>query len=409
MSEIIVNKSKKAAAEAFHNWKIATVLAIFYSLNSLFIGSAKLFAGHGELRIFIFIPAITAVWFGPIIGGLAAGFGNLLLDVIDNVILKGESLDMSNVVGFFGNMIGAYIVGLLRDELIVHKDDNIFSLRFFKKYFQNLIASIIGMGLTTGEIIGLGLYAAGFLDSLEIAFILAWKIATVNTIVLVISMIPIQIFVAWFEKKRISQFYTQAKRTKVLKQIKAPTTAPVRISSLMLIGSDGIIQEEWGVLKMIVKNESNITTQFRIEMNSDDKISPTVAYTKELAPGESDEKYFKIYPFDDGVHTMDIYVKPWVNSISVAKENFGSNPTYHYAYKYRVLAPLSDKFHSLISFITMIAFIGVIISALQSVFGSITQAKTTYFELAGAIAIIEFIIIMAYYWKRRGRLPNEVH
>ena len=150
MSQLIISKSKKAAVVALRNWKIAAVLAVFYSLNSLFIGSTKLFAGHGELRIFIFIPALTAVWFGPVIGGLAAGFGNLLLDIIDNVILKGESLDMSNVVGFFANLIGAYVVGLLRDELIVSKDDNILSLKFFKKYFRNLVASVIGAHIVSG-------------------------------------------------------------------------------------------------------------------------------------------------------------------------------------------------------------------------------------------------------------------
>ncbi len=401
MSEIIVSKSKKAAVEAFQNWKIAAVLAIFYSLNSLFIGTTKLFAGHGELRIFIFIPALTAVWFGPIVGGLAAGFGNLLLDFIKNVVLKGESLDMSNVVGFFANLIGAYIVGLLRSELHVEKEDNIFSLRYFSKYFNNLIASIIGMGITTGELIGLGLYATGFLDSLTTAFGLAWKIATVNSIVLLISMIPVQIFVAWFEKRRILQYHSQAKRTKILKQIESPMQAPVEIKSLMLVGSEGFVQETWGVLKMVVTNKSNITTQFRVEVNSDDKVSPSVTYTRELAPGESDEKYFKIYPFDDGMRTMDIYLKPWVNSITVAKENFGKNPTYHYVYRYRVMAPITDKFHGLISFITMIVFIGVIISALQSVFGSISQSKTTYFELAGAIALIEMILIIAYYWKKK--------
>ena len=406
MSQLIISKSKKAAVVALRNWKIAAVLAVFYSLNSLFIGSTKLFAGHGELRIFIFIPALTAVWFGPVIGGLAAGFGNLLLDIIDNVILKGESLDMSNVVGFFANLIGAYVVGLLRDELIVSKDDNILSLKFFKKYFRNLVASVIGMAITTGELIGLGLYGAGFFDSISIAFGLAWSIATANTMVLLIAMIPVQIFVAWFEKHRILQFYSQARQTKVLKSVEFPPTTPIEIYSLKLIGSHGLVKETWGVLKMELTNNSNITTQFRIEVNSDDKVSPTVSYTRELAPGETDEKYFKIYPFDDGVRFMDIYLKPWVKSITQAKEAFGDNPTYHYVYKYRVMAPLSDKFQGLVSFITMIAFIGVIISALQSVFGSISQAKATYFALAGVTALIEMLIIVLYYLKLKKEVSK---
>ena len=399
MSQLIVDKSKKAAVEAFHNWKIAAVLAVFYSLNSLFIGSTKLFAGHGELRIFIFIPALTAVWFGPVIGGLAAGFGNLLLDIIKNMLIKGKSLDMSNVVGFFANLIGAYVVGLLRDELAVTKEDNILSLTFFKKYFRNLVASIIGMAVTTGELIGLGLYGAGFFSSIAKAFGLAWSITVANTIVLLIAMIPVQIFVAWFEKRRILQFYSQAKQTKVLKFIEAPTTTSVEINSLKLVGSSGLVKETWGVLKMVVTNKSNITTQFRIEINSDDKVSPTVSYTKELSPNESDEKYFKIYPFDDGVRFMDIYLKPWVKSITQVKEAFGDNPTFQYVFKYRVMAPLADKFQGLVSFITMIAFIGVIISALQSVFGSLSQAKVTYFVLAGVVALIEMVIIVLYYVK----------
>lgn len=406
MSQLIINKSKKAATVAFQNWKIAAVLAIFYSLNSLFIGSTKLFAGHGELRIFIFIPALTAVWFGPIIGGLAAGFGNLLLDIIDNLILKGESLDMSNVVGFFANLIGAYIVGLLREELTVSKDDNILSMVFMKRYFRNLIASVIGMAVTTGELIGLGLYGAGFLHSISAAFGLAWSIAVANTIVLIIAMIPVQIFVAWFEKHRIMQFYTQAKQTKVLKSVETPQASPVEIKSIRLIGSSGLVKETWGVLKMEVANNSNMTTQFRIEVNSDDKVSPTVSYTRELAPGEVDEKFFKIYPFDDGVRYMDIYLKPWVKSLATVKEEFGDNPTYQYVYKYRVMAPISDKFQGLVSFITMIAFIGVIISALQSVFGSISQAKVTYFALAGVIALIEMLIIVLYYLKLKKEVTK---
>ena len=116
MSEItdfIMDKSRNAVTEAFKNWKIAGILALFYSLNALFLGKTEIFAGHGDIRVFIFIPALTAVWFGPIIGGLAAGFGNLLLDIIDNIVLKGEPLEISHLVGFIGNLVGAYMVGIL--------------------------------------------------------------------------------------------------------------------------------------------------------------------------------------------------------------------------------------------------------------------------------------------------------
>lgn len=398
-------QTRDVAVEVWRNWKIAAILAIFYSLNALFIGKAKLFAGHGEVRMFIFIPAITAVWFGPVVGGLVGGFGNLLIDIIDDVILSGESLEISNFIGFLANLIGAYITGVLRDPLEVTKGESIISPRQIVKYIRNTIAAIIGMGVVTGEIIGLGLYAAGYFPSPEIGFILAWEITKINSMFLLIAMVPVQIFVTAFEKHRIKTYHEQADLTRKPIMVEGPKDSLIEIRRFRVAG-DGLIQEKWGLIEMVLKNNSNASLQYRIELNSDDKIDPSVSYTRVLKSGEEDEKYFKIYPFDDGVREMDIFIKPWMDSISLLEENFGKNLTYHYKYRYRVMAPLSDKFQGVISFVTMLAFIGVTISALQSVLGTISGIKATYFGLAIAIVIVEFIILIAYYMRLKRRLKG---
>jgi len=400
MSEItgfIMDKSRNAVTEAFKNWKIAAILALFYSLNALFLGKTEIFAGHGDIRVFIFIPALTAVWFGPIIGGLAAGFGNLLLDIIDNIVLKGEPLEISHLVGFIGNLVGAYMVGILREPLDVSREDNIFATRFFIKYIKNTVASIIGMGVTTGEIIGLGLYAAGYLPDISTGFTLAWKIAEINSVFLVIAMVPVQIFVAAFEKHRINTYYRQIDATRRFAPVLVPENAPIRLTNLHIIGSEGLVQEKWGVIKFNITNLTDTPMQYRIEANCDDKVSPTVDYTVKLDPNNSDEKYLKIYPFDDGIREIDLYIKPWAKTYQKISETFNGNITYHFKYKYRVMAPLSDKFQGLVSFITMLAFVGVIISALQSAFGSISQAKLTYILVALGIVAIEVLLIFLYY------------
>lgn len=404
MSELIIEKSKGAFTEAVKNWKIAVILALFYSMNALFIGETELFAGHGDVRIFIFIPALTAVWFGPIIGGLAAGFGNLLLDIIDNIILSNEPLELSHFIGFLGNLIGAYMVGILREPLEVNREDNIFSPRYLILYIRNTIASVIGMGVTTGEIIGIGLFAAGYLPDISVGFALAWKIAEINSVFLLIAMVPVQIFVAFFEKYRLNSYFNQVDETRTLVPIKVPDNVPIKVSKPRIIGSDGLIQNKWSVIRLDVKNLAPVPIQYRIEFNSDDKVAPTVTYTTKLEPDASDEKFFKIYPFDDGLREVDVFIKPWTDNFESLKQTFGDNITYHYRYKYRVMAPVTDRFHGLISFITMIAFVGVIISALQSVLGTLSQAKLTYIGAAIGIVAIEVVILLLYYQQLKKKV-----
>ena len=149
-------ETKKQSQNSWFDWRVIVGIAAIYSLNALLLGTldlGKLVFGHGEVRIFIFIPALGSLMFGPVSGGLGAGLGNLLNDIIDDVILSGQALDLGNFVGFVGNLVGAFFTGLFGRRITIEKDQSFYEKDMVLMYIQNILASIFGMAVITGEII----------------------------------------------------------------------------------------------------------------------------------------------------------------------------------------------------------------------------------------------------------------
>ena len=165
----MVSSSRNIILTLKKNLILILAMSVLYALTSFAIGEIDLLPGTeggGELRPFIFIPALAAIMFGPTVGAFSAGIGNFLIDIINDRIIQGDILDLGNLAGFCGNFIGAAVVGFISWRLKFKEDDRIFfSWKTWLRYLQNTLAAVVGMGLVTGEVIGL--LRAAFLNSTD--------------------------------------------------------------------------------------------------------------------------------------------------------------------------------------------------------------------------------------------------
>ncbi|MHA1813338.1 MAG: hypothetical protein ACTSYX_07885, partial [Candidatus Thorarchaeota archaeon] len=108
------------------DWKVIVAVAVVYSMNAFLLNGASALFPHEE-RIAIMVPAFAAVVFGPLIGGLGSGIGNLLFDIFEKMVLSQEGLAARHVLGFFANMIGAMVTGFYSQRIIIGEDEPLFS------------------------------------------------------------------------------------------------------------------------------------------------------------------------------------------------------------------------------------------------------------------------------------------
>lgn len=125
-------------------WKqFFIVLGAFLSLGIPF-KVMVLIEGFTEVRPVNAIPPIAGLICGPV-GALAVGIGNLIADLFG-------TLSASSVLGFFGNMIGAYLPYRLwyiysREEPNVHRNSNMVKYTFICFVAAVTVAWVLGFGL----------------------------------------------------------------------------------------------------------------------------------------------------------------------------------------------------------------------------------------------------------------------
>ncbi|MBD3405152.1 MAG: hypothetical protein GF411_03335 [Candidatus Lokiarchaeota archaeon] len=408
MSQVAFEEEKTKVFD----WIVIVLVAIIYSLNAFLLeGAAELFP-HEE-RIIIMVPAYASIVFGPIIGGLGAGFGNLLLDIFEKVVLSNEGLAARHVLGFFANMIGGATVGLLSKRITMQEKDEIFTFNRLILSIKNTFASVFGLSVITGTMIGFGrffLTYVGFDDLLTGSFTtgelfttgasLAGIIITGNGVVLLMSMIPLQFILMYVERRRVRNYNADLRASRVLAPVTMTPNPPVEILEFTEQGK-GFVLRRWSTVRIRLKNLLDRPMRFRIEMVAQDHVDPNVFYTELMDPGSIDVIDLQFYPFDDAHRVVRLVVRPWVDNSQVLREVFEKDQQFAFEYAYKVFMPSNRRIKVLISIVGILALIIGIIRGMQSI---LVGTGTAPFLVTLGVVVAEIVFVLMYFIYRRRQM-----
>lgn len=375
------------------NLLFAIVFALLYGLEAYFV-QMELLAGHGDLRPLIFLPSLAGIAFGPMFGGVVGGFGNLISDIITKLYVEKKALHMGHFVGFLANFIGAYVVGLLSVDIDVRKY-GLFSKKSIKDYIWNTIAGCIGMGGVTGFIVGIGLWMIGKVN-LEIGIAIAGSIMLWNSLfnLLLLIILPIYGYAEmWYliksEKER--EYLTKFEIVK-----KTPNNIVDLEKGEIVEGKP--IEREWINTLIRIKNISDTSLRYKIEMIGPDIIQPSVKFSKKLPPGEYDDITFSMYPLDSGERHFRVRILPWTESAEETMHRIKDLPDIIYELKYKAIPETSEKLSALTSFIGVMALLALLF---KGIYDLIRTKEVSGLTVAIAFFIAEIILIILWYiWKK---------
>ena len=386
---------KKDLNSLKENLLFAITFAIFYGIEAFFLNE-EAFTGYGQYRPLVFLPALAAIVFGPLVGAFVGGFGNLTNDIIKKMIVQHKPLHIGHLFGFLGNFIGAYVVGVLSIDVDV-KSKGLFSKESFKGYVWDSIAGSIGMGGVTGFIIAFGELAVGKITTIENALIFSGTITFWNSVfmTLLLPMLPLYGYLEKIhleKKKRKAKELTEIQIAKLEKEAFANLIGGRFIDSLPL-------EKEWAEMGIKVKNKTNDTMRFRVEIIGPDIIQPSTMYTKKIPPGEIDEVTFSIYPLDKGERHFKVRIVPRSENINKAREIAKKKKDAEFELTYKAEPEESEKLSSLTSIIGLL----VIFALLAKTFYEIISAGTISAGLAISLSLFAAeiaLIILWYIWRK---------
>jgi len=386
---------KKDITNLKKNLLFAIAFTIFYGVEVYFLNQEAL-TGYGQYRPLVFLPALAAIAFGPLVGAFVGGFGNLTNDVIRKMIVTNKGLHIGHFFGFLGNFFGAYVVGILSVDIDV-KSKGLFSKESLKDYAWNTIAGSVGMGAVTGFIIAFGELAVGKITTLEDALIFSGTITFWNSVFMLL-LLPILPLYGYLEKLHIERKERKERElTKIeIKRIDKDTF--VNLEGGRFIDSIPL-EKEWATMGVKVKNKTDGVLRFRVEIIGPDIIQPSTMFTKKLGPNEVDEVTFSIYPLDKGERHFKLRVVPRSEDIEKAKEIAKQRKDAEFELSYKAEAEESEKLSSLTSIIGLLVIFGL----LAKTFYEIISAGSISVGLAIALSlfIAEIaIIILWYIWKK---------
>ena len=395
----------KALREAWkdikENFEFIIAFSFGYAITALFIRQ-EIVAGIGDYRPLVFLPALASVVFSPIVGALSAGIGNLIIDIINKLVIERESLSLKHLIGFIANFLGGYVSGLLGNKIEVDEKTKLFDQSMLKRYLDNTIAGMVGLGAVTGSIIGVGLFVAGYID-LHKALLVTGGITFWNS-VFMISLFFVQPIYVFIAKMRKIQLMTELMRLREGEITPLEPESPIEIIKAEIKGK-GAIERDWSILSFTVRNRSDKTLKFRIEMLGMDIIQPSVKFTKTLKPGEEDEITTAIYPLDSGKREVRLKIIPISKQISELEDMMKGRKYFQAKIFYEVKPEFSEKMSAIMSFIGILAIFAFMAKAIYT---TITQGLIFELALATGIALAEMGLIILYYlYKKRSIVKKE--
>ncbi len=395
------------------NLVISVFLSIIYAgLSALFFNS-QFSQGlqFGDVRPVIFFPALVSIMFGPVLGFLAGGFGNLLYDILENVVIEDSQLTLKNLVGFIANSMGGLVTGILAHPKVIKRSKRLSVSEWLKtstlgRLLRNALVAVVGFAIVTGLIIGLGLWIVVPGLSLQTGFEISSSIIYWNAVVLLVTIIPLIVLLevsdAFFDLRR-DQRLEQRRRVKAI----VHDGMDLEIVSALMPEGDELFLFSWGAIDMVVRNAGEKPQSFRIIAQGTDVFRPAVHSTPMLEPGETDQIYFNVYPLGTGPRRTKMlfscFDKEIGKHIDPRDQPVGECTG---ELIYEVDSSANQYVNKIVGFFMVIGLISSFVAITSSLLQSVELLSLTNIVIVGVILPLEFVLIWFYYWLRERRVTQ---
>ncbi len=255
----------------------------------------------------IIVLALVAIFYGPVVGVLAATVGTFGYSIILRMFIQGIFIPRSDMLMVIGTMIAGLIAGgfskpfraknLAEENLIgMESWKDLFSMRYLRNLLRNTISAVLGFSFVFSLWIT---YGNRLFDLRYSAFTSFIKISYTNGIYIMISVPLLYILIT------VSDFLNEKQMLEMMrKEMKPKITVKggkmVEISSIEIPEGETIWQEGWGAINLKVKNVSTEPKKFEVMVTSNDIFSPDSHDTPILKPNEEDSMYFNVYGLSSG-------------------------------------------------------------------------------------------------------------
>lgn len=280
------------------NFNLVIILSILYAVISLVVNDLSFipqFDNQAEFRLGIFMPALTAVVFGKLLGALSAGIGNLLIDLYHVYTGEITAFGVEHLLGALVNFIGAYITGLLSTKIKrKFKSVRIFILQpsTWKDLIQNTFASVIGLALFTGMTIGYGIVWKYLESPITVGSSVSFQIYFYNTLVL-IFMVPISLLTYQIVDIRtelsIRKTDTKNRDIEVILD-----NSKIEIEKIWL-PNHSFYRNKYTEIKIAFVNTLSETKQFMVELVSYSDSDNQIKHTDSIDPKKTGEVSFFVF------------------------------------------------------------------------------------------------------------------
>ncbi len=263
----------------------------------------------------IVVLAMVAIFYGPIVGILASGFGTIGYSIVIHLILVNSIIPRADLLLIIGAMIGGMIAGgfsvpfraremEISDLSGMESLKDLFSARYIRNLLRNTIASVLGYAFVFSLWIT---YGNRIFDLRFVAYPNFIQMSYGNGLFLLfaIPLFYISITIADFlnEKETLETMGSLSEPKIVLQD-----SNTFQIVDVTIPEEEDIWQDGWGALNLTIANISNEPKKLEVRVTSNDIFSPDSHDTPLLQPNETDGMYFNVYGLSPGEKQATVIV-----------------------------------------------------------------------------------------------------
>ncbi|MHA2503092.1 MAG: hypothetical protein ACXAE3_09490 [Candidatus Kariarchaeaceae archaeon] len=291
-------------------------LSVLYTLVNDLTANIELFPSLGQdlVEIGIFVPASASIIFGRGIGGISGGLGEIVLQFED--ILRGDgdlsSLHLGTLISSVSIGVGAWLTGFLGKENTKEESPDsykglLFSFGQWKKLGTDVIAAIVGLGVTQNFIYAYGSqFQEGASLSGGTAIFLQRFVGDSIALILILPLTLIGYDVVQVFLKKRDQIME-----KLLLDIERTIEVEEGIKIMDVTLPKGVmVQGKWTPVKISFKNDLPESKAFHLDAVSTSRMYPDTDSTSILEPGAIWVQTFYILPSKQNDVNLRVRITP---------------------------------------------------------------------------------------------------
>ncbi len=410
--------SKSSAPSLMIKIVIGILLGVSYALTALLFEESILKAPENigtKFRPAIFLLALSAILFGPIIGMVSAGLGNLLFDLLKDSFIEMRTLDADIFVGLIANGAAGFFLGLLAHpvDLTLEKVSNkrmviknaLHPRHLYERVFLNTLQSILLFGGLVASVIAIGdpivegtEFTTAGLGTFEAIFFWNSVFLLMTMPVLLLSYSLISYWKKMSDLKRIEQLKVLTISYLTSEGKKSDSGAPsVKVISARVTGETEFITNQWNSMRLDFRSQREHPVDVRCELASHDILRPD-HFQVTLEPRKVKSVNVNVYPLKRGTANMVLTIKVLTRSGKVDEE-------IRARLDYRVNTISSSYMGTLVSFallaVTVITFLITLQNTLAQSFGFLLSPE---FLLVMAVILTELFLVLGNYMLTRRNI-----